>query len=87
MDGIVTNLQYLGEDENPNILLLLGFCRLHHVSHLEFECLDYQDVISWFLTQIMEFSTNEATSDILNDGLVYLGELEVLNDVLMEEIE
>ena len=39
IENMVANLQCLGEEANPNMLLLLGFFWLHIVSHLEFECL------------------------------------------------
>ena len=38
IDNMATNLQCLGEEADPNILLLLGFFRLHKVSHSKFEC-------------------------------------------------
>ena len=50
IDNMVTNLQYLGEEADPNIVLLLGFYRLHKVSHLEFIFLDFQEAIAWVLT-------------------------------------
>ena len=33
IDHMMTNLQFLGEEVDPNILLLPGFYRLHKVTH------------------------------------------------------
>ena len=65
IDNMVTNLQCLGEEVDPSILLP-GFCRLHKVSHSKFECLACQEAVAKVLTQIMEnngkkISTNELT--------------------------
>ena len=38
IDHMMANLQCLGEEANPNILLLPEFCQLHKMSHSEFEC-------------------------------------------------
>ena len=53
IDSMVTNLQCLGEEVDPSILLLLGFCWLHKVSHLEFEFSSCQEVVAKVLTHIM----------------------------------
>ena len=37
IDNMVANLQCLGEEVNPSILLILGFFQLHKVSHSKFE--------------------------------------------------
>lgn len=46
IDNMVANLQFLGEEVDPSILLLLGFYRLHKVSHSEFECLHCADAVA-----------------------------------------
>ena len=38
VDSMVANLQCLGKETNPNIFLLLEFCRLHKFNHSKFEC-------------------------------------------------
>ena len=38
IDNMVANLQCLGEEADPSILLILGFCRCNKVSHSKFEC-------------------------------------------------
>ena len=38
IDSMVANLQCLGEEADPNILILPGFFQLHKVSHSKFEC-------------------------------------------------
>ena len=63
---MVTNLQCLGEEADPSILLLPGFFRLHKVSHSELKCSSCQEAVAKVLTQIMEnkgkkTSTNELT--------------------------
>ena len=50
MDNMVANLQCLGEEANPSILLLLGFFKLHKVSHSKFECSFFQEVVIKVLT-------------------------------------
>ena len=70
MDNMISNMQYLGDDANPNILLLPSFYHSHHESHFEFECPCCQDAISrvlsdvvkpWSLTQASEQEVNNAT--------------------------
>ena len=52
MDKMIYNMQYLKEDVDPNILLLLGFCCLDHASHSEFEFPCCQDVALWLLSKV-----------------------------------
>ena len=54
IDQMMANLQCLGEEVDPNILLLPGFCRLHKTSHSEFECSSCQEVVAKVLTQMMK---------------------------------
>ena len=55
-------MQYLGEDVDPNILLLLGFYRLHHVIHSEFEFLCCQDGILSVLSKVATPGSSTQTS-------------------------
>jgi hypothetical protein len=51
MDNIKINLKYLGEDQNPNILLLPNYCHLHQRIYSELECSSFQDAVSNVLAQ------------------------------------
>ena len=65
---MVTNLQCLGEVADPSILLLLGFCRMHKVSHSKFECSGCQEVVAKVLTQIMENKGKKTSTDELTEN-------------------
>ena len=51
---MMTNLQCLGEEVDPNILLLPRFCWVHKMSHSKFECSSCQEEVTKVLTQMME---------------------------------
>ena len=68
IDSMVTNLQCLGEEADPSILLLLGFFRLHKVSHSKFECSSCQEAVAKVLTQIMENKGKETSADELTES-------------------
>lgn len=59
VDNMVANLECLGKEEDPNIFLLLGFCRLHKVSHSEFEYSHCQGAVTRVLTQIMQLKNDQ----------------------------
>ena len=65
IDNMVTNLQCLGDEVDPNILLLPGFFQLHKVSHLEFECSSCQEVVAKVLTHMMGNKDNKIPKDEL----------------------
>ena len=50
IENMVANLKCLGEEDDSNILLLPGFCRLHKVGHLDLECSLCKEVVSKVLT-------------------------------------
>ena len=60
---MVTNLQCLGEEADPSILLLSGFCWLHKVSHSEFEFSSCQEVVAKVLTHIMRNKDENISTD------------------------
>ena len=62
---MVANLQCLGEEADPSILLLPGFCWLHKFSHSEFECSTCQEVVAKVLTQMMENKSKKTSMDEL----------------------
>ena len=62
IDSMVTNLQCLGEEADPGILLLPGFCRLHKVGHSEFECSVCQEAVARVLTQMMENKSKKTST-------------------------
>lgn len=69
MSNVVNNLWYLIVDVDLNILLFPGFCRLHHTTHLEFECLSCQDMLSRVLIQLAQqenFPLDAATEEALS---------------------
>ena len=68
IDSIVVNLQCLGEEADPNILLLPGFCRLHKVIQLEFECSHCQEAVTQVLTQIMQFKRDQPPNEIQEEN-------------------
>ena len=87
--SMVANLQCLGEEEDPSVFILPRFCRLHKVSHLEFECSHFQEAIAKVLTQIMEInsanvpkkiSTQNQSSTNISESMEKVGEeIEDLN--------
>ena len=68
MDSMVINLQCLGEEADPNILLLRGFCQLHKVSHSKFEFSSCQEVVAKVLTHIMENKDKKTSMDELTES-------------------
>ena len=60
---MVANLQCLGDEVNPSILLLPRFCRLHKVSHLEFECSWCQEEVAKVSTQMLEVKSDNISKD------------------------
>ena len=65
---MVTNLQCLGEEVDPNILLLLGFYWLRKVSHSKFECSSWQEAIVKVLTHIMGNKDKRTSTDELKES-------------------
>lgn len=63
IDNMVANLQCLGEEADPSILLLPGFCRLHKVIHSELECSSCQGAVAKVLTQIMEAKSDNTLKE------------------------
>ena len=63
IDNMVANLQCLREKANSSILLLPGFCRLHKVSHSEFECSSYQEVVAKVLMKMMGVKGGDVPKD------------------------
>ncbi len=62
---MVANLQCLGKEVDPNILLLLGFFQFHKVSHSKFECSSCQEAIEKVLTHMMGRKDNKILGDEL----------------------
>ena len=60
---MVGNLQCLGEEVDPNILLLPRFFRLHKASHLEFECSLCQEPVTKVLTRMMGVKSGNIPKD------------------------
>ena len=52
MDSMISNMQYLGDDTDPNVLLIPGFCCIHRESHSEFECSSFVEAISRVLSKM-----------------------------------
>ena len=83
---MVANLQCLGEEADPSILLLPRFWQLHKVSHSKFECSSCQEAISKVLTQMMEVKSDNILKD---EPLKYQAPINISESIekVEEEIE
>ena len=52
MDNMISNMQYMGDDADSNILLILGFFHIHCEIHSKFECPCCQNTISSVLSKV-----------------------------------
>ena len=68
---MVANLICFGKESYLNVLLLLGFCRLHKMSHSKFECSHFQEVISWVLTQMMHLEDGQTPKENYSPTCIY----------------
>ena len=64
MENMISNMQYIGEDIEPNILFLPFFYHLHHASRSEFECPCCQDAISRVLLKLASLESSMKTSPL-----------------------
>ena len=68
----------MGEEADPNILLLQGFFQLHKVSHSKFEISSCQEVVAKVLTQIMENKGKKTEIDELIESQNYVNSFNLI---------
>ena len=87
MDNMISNMQHLGDDVDPKILLIPGFCHIHCESHSEFECPCCQNTISRVLSKVA--ASPETSGKGVNTIMVPKKEITnkdaIQNDVIMNE--
>ena len=87
MDIMISNMKYLGDDVDPNVLIILGFFHIHYESHSEFECPCSQNAISRVLSKVVAplGACGEGVNTIMVPEKEIMNKEVVQDDVAMSE--